>query len=183
MSTKEQERSKVAEHFAQCLTKYLYTTRDVLDKRFTLKVSPCELGTNYSVFLELNQCLVLVSADLDSIDSMDNEVAWETETKRIGDHLLVQIRHQIASRDKSERNGIILSGEVADLRKAILGDIVHIVRETKRVIETKKGLSNGDKRHPYHDFPKDIRDVLAIIGNVIEVRLKQIDEREEANRL
>ena len=180
MSTKEQERSKVAEHFAQCLTKYLYTARDVLGKRFTLKVSPCELGTNYSVFLELNQCLVLVSADLDTVDAMDNESAWNNETIRIGDELLRQVRIQVEKRDKTERNDIILSGEVAN---AILGDVVRIVRETKRVIETKKGLSNGDKRHPYHDFPKDIRDVLAIIGDVIEVRLKQIDKREEANRL
>ena len=183
MSTTEQERSKVAEHFAQCLTKYLYTTRDVLDKRFPLKVSPCELGTNYSVFLELNQCLVLVSADLDTVDAMDNESAWNNETTRVGDELLRQIRIQVENRDKTERNDIILSGEVANLRKAILGDVVHIVRETKRVIETKKGLSNGDKRHPYHDFPRDIRDVLAIISNVVEVRLKQIDKREEANRL
>lgn len=183
MSTKEQERSKVAEHFTQCLTKYLYTTRDVLDKRFDLKVSPCELGTNYSVFLELNQCLVLVSADLDTVDAMDNESAWNNEATRIGDELLRQIRIQVEKRDKKERNDIILSGEVADLRKAILGDIVYITRETKKVIGTKKGLSNGDKRHPYHDFPRDIRDVLAIIGDVIEVRLKQIEKREEANRL
>ena len=183
MSTTEQERSKVAEHFAQCLTKYLYTTRDVLDKRFTLKVSPCELGTNYSVFLELNQCLVLVSADLDTVDAMDNESAWNNETTRVGDELLRQIRIQVEKRDKTERNDIILSGEVANLRKAILGDVVRIVRETKRVIETKKGLSNGDKRHPYHDFPRDIKDVLAIISNVIEKRLDAIDKREEANRL
>ena len=183
MSTKEQERSKVAEHFAQCLTKYLYTARDVLDKRFDLKVSPCELGTNYSVFLELNQCLVLVSADLDTVDAMDKESAWNNEATRVGDELLRQIRIQVEKRDKTERNDIILSGEVADLRKAILGDIVHIVRETKRVIETKKGLSNGDKRHPYHDFPKDIRDVLAIISNVVEKRLDAIDKREEVNRL
>jgi hypothetical protein len=135
------------------------------------------------VFLELNQCLVLVSADLDTVDAMDNESAWNNETTRVGDELLRQIRIQVENRDKTERNDIILSGEVANLRKAILGDVVHIVRETKRVIETKKGLSNGDKRHPYHDFPRDIRDVLAIISNVVEVRLKQIDKREEANRL
>lgn len=183
MSTKEQERSKAAEHFTQCLTKYLYTTRDALDKRFDLKVSPCELGTNYSVFLELNQVRALISADLDTVDAMDNESAWDNETIRIGDELLRQIRIQVEKRDKTERNDIIISGEVADLRKAILGDIVHIVRETKRVIETKKGLSNGDKRHPYHDFPKDIRDVLVIIGDVVEKRLDAIDKREEANRL
>ena len=183
MSTKEQERNKVAEHFARCLTKYLYTTRDALDKRFDLKVSPCELGTNYSVFLELNQCLVLVSADLDTVDAMDNESAWNNESIRVGDELLRQIRIQVEKRDKTERNNIVLSGEVADLRKAILGDISHIVRETKRVIETKKGLYNGDKRHPYHDFPRDIRDVLAVLGDVIENRLKQIEKREETNRL
>jgi len=183
MSTKEQERSKVAEHFTQCLTKYLYTTRDVLDKRFTLKVSPCELGTNYSVFLELNQCLVLVSADLDAVDAMDNESAWNNEAIRIGDELLRQVRIQVEKRDKTERNNIILSGDVADLRKAILGDIVHTVRELNRVIVTRKGLSNSDKRHPYHGFPKDIRDVLAVLGDVIENRLKQIEKREEANRL
>jgi hypothetical protein len=183
MNTEEQERSKIAEHFAQCLTKYLYTTRDALGKSFTLKVSPCELGTNYSVFLELNKVRALISADLDTVDAMDNESAWNNETIRIGDELLRQIRIQVEKRDKTERNDIILSGEVANVRKAILGDIAHIVRETKRVIVTKKGLSNGDKRHPYHDFPKDIRDVLVIIGDVIEIRLKQIERREEANRL
>jgi hypothetical protein len=182
MSTTE-ERSKVAKHFAQCLTKYLYTTRDALDKSFTLKVSPCELGTDYSVFLELNQCLVLVSADLDVVDAMDNESAWNNEAIRIGDELLRQIRIQVEKRDKTERNNIVLSGGVADLRKAILGDIVHTVRELNRVIVTRKGLSNSDKRHPYHGFPKDIRDVLAVLGDVIENRLKQIEKREEANRL
>lgn len=177
----EKQREETAKHFAERLTKYLWSK--VNGTSPVVKVAPCELSTDYSVLLEMSDYRAYSPADLDSIDSMDNEIAWETETKRTGDHLLVQIRHQMASRDKSERNGIILTGDLADVRKAILGDIVHIVRETKRVIETKKGLSNGDKRHPYHDFPRDIRDVLAIIGDVIEVRLKQIEKREEANRL
>ena len=177
----EKVRKEKAKYFAERLCKYLWS--EVNGTSPVVKVAPCELSTDYSVLLEMNDYRAYSPADLDSIDSMDNEVAWETETKRIGDHLLAQIRHQIASRDKSERNDIVLSGDLADVRKAILGDIVHIVRETKRVIETKKDLSNGDERHPYHDFPKDIRDVLAIIGDVIEVRLKQIEKREEANRL
>nr|DAR85510.1 MAG TPA: hypothetical protein [Caudoviricetes sp.] len=177
----EKQREATAKHFAERLTKYLWTT--VNGTSPVVKVKPCELGTNYSVLLEMNDFRAWASADLDVIDSMDNEVAWETETRRVGDYLLVQIRHQMALRDKSERNGIILTGDLADVRKAILGDIVYITRETKKVIGTKKGLSNGDKRHPYHDFPRDIRDVLAIIGDVIEVRLKQIEKREETNHL
>lgn len=177
----EKVRKEKAEYFAERLCKYLWS--EVNGTSPVVKVAPCELSTDYSVLLEMNDYRAYSPADLDSIDSMDNEVAWETETKRTGDHLLAQIRHQMASRDKSERNDIVLSGDLADLRKAILGDIVHIVRETKRVIETKKGLSNNDKRHPYHDFPRDIRDVLAIIGDVIEVRLKQIEKHGEANRL
>lgn len=173
----EKQREATVKHFAERLTKYLWTT--VNGTSPVVKVKPCELGTNYSVFLEMNELRALASADLDSIDSMDNEIAWGTETKRVGDHLLEQVERQITSRNKSERNNILLSGDLADVRKAILGDIVHIVRETKRVIETKKGLSNADKRHPYHDFPRDIRDVLAIIGNVIEVRLNQIEKREK----
>lgn len=173
----EKQREETAKHFAERLTKYLWS--EVNGTSPVVKVAPCELGTDYSVLLEMNDFRAWASADLDVIDSMDNEVAWETETRRVGDHLLVQIRHQIASRDKSERNDIVLSGDLADVRKAILGDIVHIVRETKRAIETKKGLSSGDARHPYHNFPKDINDVLVIIGDVIEVRLKQIEKREE----
>lgn len=177
----EKQREATAKHFAERLTKYLWTT--VNGTSPVVKVKPCELGTNYSVFLEMNELRALASADLDSIDSMDNEIAWETETKRVGDHLLEQVERQITSRNKSERNNILLSGDLADVRKAILGDIVHIVRETKRVIVTRKGLSSSDDRHPYHGFPRDIRDVLAVLGDVIENRLKQIEKREEANRL
>lgn len=177
----EKQREATAKHFAERLTKYLWTT--VNGTSPVVKVKPCELGTNYSVFLEMNELRALASADLDSIDSMDNEIAWETETKRVGDHLLEQVERQITSRNKSERNNILLSGDLADVRKAILGDIVHIVRETKRVIVTRKGLSSSDDRHPYHGFPRDIRDVLAVLGDVIENRLKQIEKCEEANRL
>lgn len=174
----EKQREETAKHFAERLTKYLWSA--VNGTSPVVKVAPCELSTDYSVLLEMNDYRAYAPADLDSIDSMDNEIAWETETKRIGDHLLVQIRRQIALRNKSEGNNILLSGDLADVRKAILGDMYNIVRETKRVIETKKGLSSGDARHPYHSFPKDIKDVLAIIGDVIEVRLKQIEKREKS---
>ena len=173
----EKQREETAKHFAERLTKYLWS--EVNGTSPVVKVAPCELSTDYSVLLEMNDYRAYSPADLDSIDSMDNEVAWETETRRVGDHLLVQIRRQIALRNKSEGNNILLSGDLADARKAILGDMYNIVRETKRVIETKKGLSSGDARHPYHSFPKDIKDVLVIIGDVIEVRLKQIEKREE----
>lgn len=175
----ERERSRIAEYFTQCLTKYLYTVRDTLDKSFTLKVSPCELNVDYSVFLEVNQCRALVMADLDTVDAMDNESVWNNETIRVADELLGQIRKQVERRDEVEGNNLTLSSDLVNVRKAILGDMYNIVRETNRIIITKKRLSSSDERHPYHGFPVDIRDVLAIIGDVIEVRIKQIEKREE----
>lgn len=176
MSTNvEQERNKIAKHFAERLTKYLWTT--VNGTSPVVKVKPCELGTNYSVFLEMNELRALASADLDSIDSMDNEIAWETETKRVGDNLLAQIWQQVARRDKSERNGILLSDELSEARRAILGDIIYITRETIDVIRNKEMLSN--KRRVFSASDTGIKDILGIIGSVVEKRLNQIEKREK----
>lgn len=172
----EKQREETAKHFAERLTKYLWAT--VNGTSPVVKVKPCELGTNYSVFLEMNELRALASADLDSIDSMDNEIAWETETKRVGDHLLVQIRRQMASRDKSERNDIALSGDLADVRKAILGDIVYITREARKVIENRRFISSG-KRVFSTPVDTSITGILEVIGQVVERRLNQIDRREE----
>lgn len=172
----EKQREKTAKYFAERLTKYLWTT--VNDTSPVVKVRPCELGTDYSVFLEMKDCRALASADLDPIDSMDNEVAWETEVKRVGDHLLGQVKQQILSRDKSERNNILLSGELSDVRKAILGDIVHIVRETRESIKSRENLSNvRGESFTYTDT--DITSILEVIGSVVECRLNQIDKREK----
>ena len=172
----EKQREETAKHFAERLTKYLWSA--VNGTSPVVKVRPCELGTDYSVLLEMNDLRALASADLDSIDSLDNEVAWETETKRIGDHLLVQIRNQMASRDKSERNGIVLSGDLADVRKAILGDIVYIARETRKVMENRRFISSG-KRVFSNPVDTSITGILEIIGSMVEKRLNQIDRREE----
>ena len=172
----KKQREATAKYFAERLTKYLWTT--VNGTSPVVKVSPCELGTDYSVLLEMNDCRALASADLDSIDSMDNEVAWETETKRIGDKLLAQIWRQVAQRDKSERNNILLSGELSSVRKAILGDIVHIAREARKVIEDRRLVSTG-KRVFSAPVDTSITGVLEVIGSVIERRLNQIDKREE----
>nr|DAW44838.1 MAG TPA: hypothetical protein [Caudoviricetes sp.] len=171
----EKQREATAKHFAERLTKYLWTT--VNGTSPVVKVKPCELGTNYSVFLEMNELRALASADLDSIDSMDNEIAWETETKRVGDHLLEQVERQITSRNKSERNGILLSGEVSKIRRAILGDIIYITRETIDVIRNKEMLSN--KRRVFSASDTGIKDILGIIGSVVEKRLNQIEKREK----
>ena len=171
----EKQREATAKHFAERLTKYLWTT--VNGTSPVVKVAPCELGTNYSVFLEMNELRALASADLDSIDSMDNEIAWETETKRIGDNLLAQIWQQVARRDKSERDNILLSDELSEVRRAILGDIIYITRETIDVIRNKEMLSN--KRRVFSASDTGIKDILGIIGRVVEKRLKQLEKRKE----
>ena len=172
----EKVRKEKAEHFAKRLSKYLWSK--VNGTSPVVKVAPCELSTDYSVLLEMNDYRAYSPADLDSIDSMDNEIAWETETKRTGDHLLVQIRHQMASRDKSERNDIILTGDLADVRKAILGDIVHITREARKVIENRRFISSG-KRVFSTPVDTSITGILEVICSVVEKRLNQIDGREE----
>lgn len=172
----EKVRKEKAKYFAERLCKYLWS--EVNGTSPVVKVAPCELSTDYSVLLEMNDYRAYSPADLDSIDSMDNEVAWETETKRIGDHLLVQIRRQIALRNKSEGNNILLSGDLADARKAILGDIVHIVREAGKVIENRRFVSTG-KRVFSTPVDTSITGILEVIGSVIEKRLNQIDRREE----
>ena len=171
----EKQREATAKHFAERLTKYLWTTVNATSP--VVKVKPCELGTNYSVFLEMNELRALASADLDSIDSMDNEVAWEIETKRVGDNLLAQIWQQVARRDKSERNNILLSDELSEVRRAILGDIIYITRETIDVIRNKEMLSN--KRRVFSASDTGIKDILGIIGSVVEKRLNQIEKREK----
>ena len=171
----EKQRETTAKHFAERLTKYLWTT--VNGTSPVVKVKPCELGTNYSVFLEMNELRALASADLDPIDSMDNEVAWEIETKRVGDNLLAQVERQITSRNNSERNGILLSGEVSEVRRAILGDIIYITRETIDVIRNKEMFSN--KRRVFSASGTGIKDILGIIGSVVEKRLNQIEKREK----
>lgn len=171
----EKQREATAKHFAERLTKYLWTT--VNGTSPVVKVKPCELGTNYSVFLEMNELRALASADLDSIDSMDNEVAWKIETKRVGDNLLAQIWQQVARRDKSERNNILLSDELSEVRRAILGDIIYITRETIDVIRNKEMLSN--KRRVFSASDTGIKDILGIIGSVVEKRLNQIEKREK----
>ena len=108
---------------------------------------------------------------------MDNEIAWETETKRVGDHLLEQVERQITSRNKSERNGILLSGEGSKIRRAILGDIIYITRETIDVIRNKEMLSN--KRRVFSASDTGIKDIFGIIGSVVEKRLNQIEKREK----
>lgn len=172
----EKVRKEKAEYFAKRLCKYLWSK--VNGTSPVVKVAPCELSTDYSVLLEMNDYRAYSPADLDSIDSMDNEVAWETETKRIGDHLLEQIRHQMASRDKSERNDIVLSGDLADVRKAILGDIAYITREVRKITENRRFISSG-KRVFSNPVDTSITGILEVIGSVIEKRLNQIDRREE----
>ena len=172
----EKVRKEKAEYFAKRLCKYLWS--EVNGTSPVVKVAPCELSTDHSVLLEMNDYRAYSPADLDSIDSMDNEVAWETETKRIGDHLLAQIRHQIASRDKSERNDIVLSGDLADVRKAILGDIVYITREVRKITENRRFISSG-KRVFSTPVDTSITGILEVIGSVIEKRLNQIYRREE----
>ena len=171
----EKQREETAKHFTERLTKYLWTT--VNGTSPVVKVKPCELGTNYSVFLEMNELRALASADLDSIDSMDNEIAWETETKRVGDNLLAQIWQQVARRDKSERNNILLPDELSEVRRAILGDIIYITRETIDVIRNKEMLSN--KRRVFSASDTGIKDIFGIIGSVVEKRLNQIEKREK----
>lgn len=172
----EKQREETAKYFAERLTRYLWS--EVNGTSPVVKVRPCELGTDYSVLLEMNDFRALASADLDSIDSLDNEVAWETETRRVGDYLLVQIRRQIALRNKSEGNNILLSGDLADVRKAILGDIVYIARETRKVMENRRFISSG-KRVFSNPVDTSITGILEIIGSMVEKRLNQIDRREE----
>ena len=171
----EKQREATAKHFAERLTKYLWTK--VNGTSPVVKVKPCELGTNYSVLLEMNELRALASADLDSIDSMDNEVAWEIETKRVGDNLLAQIWQQVARRDKSERNNILLSDELSEIRRAILGDIVHIARAAREAIRNREMISN--KKREFSTIDTGITGILEIISSVTERRLNQIEKREK----